>query len=52
MKHSVLIASVVLNTTLSLAAHGQSQGVLADYVVSEVKQLNDGNRIEQTLVGE
>lgn len=43
---------MVLNTTFSLAAPSQSKGVLADYVVSEVKQLNDGNRIEQTLVGE
>ena len=33
-------------------AHSQSRGVVADYVLSETRQLADGNRIERQIVGE
>lgn len=46
---------IVLGTLfafLPLNALSQSVGIIADYIVTESRPLSDGNRIENTLVGE
>ncbi len=52
MKPYVILGWAVVGVHFSQCAFGQSQGMIADYVVTEVKHMTDGNRIEQTLVGE
>ena len=46
------VCFIVFIGSLPNIALSQSQGILADYVVTEQKHLVDGNRIEHSVVGE